>query len=571
MKGINRIKMVKGIVSSMTALAISAAVVPAAMAGSYYSDVDDNAYYATAVERLADFSVMRGYEDGTFRPDNVVTRAEAAALMCSAHNERPEYLDGEDGIRLMPLTESGDISSFPVEEIVGFPDVSDEHWAYLYIMSAQRLIPAPIKGYEDGTFRPDNTVTYQEFIKMCLSMIGYDPFAEEKGGYPDGYLAQAEESGLTDGLHGFDPGSGLMRSDAAVILENTLETPIVGMGEAVFDENGAVSFPPKIMDGGGAEYITLLTHYFKIYKVTASTVDPSDAAVPQISDGAYAEAEKDLKALEIIEKDFDPEKEITRGGFAKYARSLMYRTGEEVVSRYDLTDAKGDNDIHTMVKCGYMEPETETLFGAAEPETRLDMYRTLINMLYRKEGQRINQTELLNNAKKFGLDKGIDNFSNLNLGHNITGREMVVVLHNALDADRDMVPLDKPAKEKLRDMLNNNVTKAVLEDKGEKVFEFKDVELKAFEKTKIGSIDMDKFDTTTPVQIAVSLEDGPGYCDYYMQIRDAMVGMGSDSPSMLGDMRIITGGGRGMCDVYISCSPVSAKVSGAVYITPITD
>ncbi len=564
-----RVKRVKRIISAITAAALCAAAVPAAMANGYYADVNDSAYYATAVGRLADFGVMRGYEDGTFRPDNVVTRAEAAALMCAAKNERPEWSEDGDYVQLMPITNTNYTGSFPATEITGFPDVSGEHWAYLYIAAAQKLTPAPIKGYEDGTFRPDDTVTYQEFIKMCLSMLGYDPFAEEKGGYPEGYLAQAKDSGLTDGLGSFDPGRGLMRSDAAVILANTLETPVVGMGEAVFDENGAVSFPPKIMDGTGGYYQTPLTMFFNIYKVTASAVGSGDAPEPRISESAYAEAEKDLKALEIIGGDFDPEKEITRGEFAKYARSLMYRTGEEIVSRYDMTDAKGDNDIHTMVRCGYMEPETETLFGAAEPETRLDMYRTLINMLYRKQGRRMNQTELLNSAKEFGLDKGIDNFADLNLSRNITGREMAAALHNALDADRKMNPLDEDASEKLRDMLNNNVTKAVISDKGEKVFEFKDVELKAFEETKIGTVDISKFGKADIMRVTVSLEDAPAYCDYYISTQDDVSGAGIDTPFMCGDMFMERGGGGNKWEVYISCSPVSAKVSGAVYLTEI--
>ena len=75
----------KKIFSILLAAAVCMSTVTA-FAGEYYSDVDDGAYYANAVERLYDFGVMRGYEDGTFRPERVVTRAEAAALMCAARN-----------------------------------------------------------------------------------------------------------------------------------------------------------------------------------------------------------------------------------------------------------------------------------------------------------------------------------------------------------------------------------------------------------------------------------------------------------------------------------------------------
>ena len=46
-----------------------------------YTDVAANASYADAVNLLSNLGIIKGYEDGTFRPDNTVTRAEAATMI----------------------------------------------------------------------------------------------------------------------------------------------------------------------------------------------------------------------------------------------------------------------------------------------------------------------------------------------------------------------------------------------------------------------------------------------------------------------------------------------------------
>jgi hypothetical protein len=51
----------------------------------------------------------------------------------------------------------------------------------------------------DGTFRPDDAVTYEQAIKMLICSIGYSTKAEELGGYPQGYVMIANQEGITSG------------------------------------------------------------------------------------------------------------------------------------------------------------------------------------------------------------------------------------------------------------------------------------------------------------------------------------------------------------------------------------
>ena len=60
------------------------------MATKTYPDVPADAWYAKAVEFVSDLGLMRGYEDGTFRPNDRLTRAEAAIIL-KRLVERDEY------------------------------------------------------------------------------------------------------------------------------------------------------------------------------------------------------------------------------------------------------------------------------------------------------------------------------------------------------------------------------------------------------------------------------------------------------------------------------------------------
>ena len=77
-------KNLKKVISAVIALALSVSSV--AMAAPTFTDVADTASYAQAVDTLAALGVISGYEDGSFKPDNNITRAEVATMMVAALN-----------------------------------------------------------------------------------------------------------------------------------------------------------------------------------------------------------------------------------------------------------------------------------------------------------------------------------------------------------------------------------------------------------------------------------------------------------------------------------------------------
>ena len=81
----------------------------------------------------------------------------------------------------------------------GFSDVSVVNDDTIFITLAQAM--GIINGNGDGTFAPDDFLTYDQAVKMILCTVGYgEQLAKEKGGYPDGYIAVAKDFGITGGM-----------------------------------------------------------------------------------------------------------------------------------------------------------------------------------------------------------------------------------------------------------------------------------------------------------------------------------------------------------------------------------
>ena len=110
-----------------------------------FTDVPKDASYYEDVKKLAENGIINGYEDGTFRPDNYVTRAEA----CKMINLSLRYTSTEGA--------------------VGFPDVNPNDWYYNYAVAAQKA--GYIEGYEDGSFRAANNITRQEVCAILCRLL----------------------------------------------------------------------------------------------------------------------------------------------------------------------------------------------------------------------------------------------------------------------------------------------------------------------------------------------------------------------------------------------------------------
>jgi len=135
---------------------------------------------AIAINFLKENGAMTGYEDGSFRPNKSMTRAEFAAIICRFTNNDIEFT-GENN---------------------AFDDVFDDYWGYDYVMTAYH--EGLLKGYGGGVFGCDDTLTEEQAITVLCRMLGdtyedveyIETNADEKGGYSEGYISIAGERGI---------------------------------------------------------------------------------------------------------------------------------------------------------------------------------------------------------------------------------------------------------------------------------------------------------------------------------------------------------------------------------------
>ena len=115
-----------------------------------FKDVDKNEWYAGYVGYLEKYDVINGYNDGTFKPDASVTRAEFVAMTI-------RYYDLFNDVNKTGNT-------------VKYTDVENSYWAYSDIAFAKNI--GWLNGYSDGSFRGDNDITRAEVVTVVNRATG---------------------------------------------------------------------------------------------------------------------------------------------------------------------------------------------------------------------------------------------------------------------------------------------------------------------------------------------------------------------------------------------------------------
>ena len=135
----------------------------AVSANALKADEKINEDYAEAVAVLNGMGVFKGYEDGSFKPENKITRAEVATIIYRIYTKDVAKND-----------KSGLYASYNK-----FTDMAGAGWAAGYIGYCANA--ELVKGYPDGTFKPSGNVTGYEVLAMILRAVGYDKNGEFTG------------------------------------------------------------------------------------------------------------------------------------------------------------------------------------------------------------------------------------------------------------------------------------------------------------------------------------------------------------------------------------------------------
>ena len=245
-------KNLKKVISSVAALTMVASSVAAFAVD--FPDVESTASYAQAVQELSALDVISGYDDGTFGPDKLVTRAEITKMIVDALAERS----------------SAEAST----ESTKFADVSADHWAKGYIN--QGVANGFIAGMSDTEFDPDANVTYVQAQKMLVSAIGYETYAQAQGGWPTGYKTYAASLDITKGISGITDSTELTRAQVAQMIDNAMDAPLCVIASWKTEWNGTKTPNLEARDGKeGRAYETLFTEKHDAYKVYGRVTETS--------------------------------------------------------------------------------------------------------------------------------------------------------------------------------------------------------------------------------------------------------------------------------------------------------
>lgn len=228
-----------------------------------FPDVSDTAWYAEEVAKAAGAGYMEGYEDGSFRPDNNITRQEAALVFARIYN-------------LEQIDESYDFSDFD-----SIPD-----WSRKAVVAVAKA--GLMQGYPDGSFGPARNITRAETVSVLDRLVA-EIFTE------DGTYGDAGEATVING------NAIITAADVTLvnmhIKGNLLIAESVGDGTIVLD-NVVVDGELDVRGGGPASVV------LENSKVVSLTVSKDGVRI--VIRGSKVD-EARVKSASTIEQDPDAE------------------------------------------------------------------------------------------------------------------------------------------------------------------------------------------------------------------------------------------------------------------------
>ena len=187
----------------------------------------DDEYIPNWLNTTDHYSYIVGYEDGTIRPGNNITRAEVATIF----------------YRL--LSEGSSERWYSASN--SFSDVAADSWYNVPVSTLSNM--GIIDGYEDGTFKPNAPITRAEFTAIATRFFDYT--AEYEGAfndvtYSDWYadcVQAAVDMGLVNGYAdgGFHPNAYITRAESCAIVNRVLNR--VPHEDYLLDEDEMITWP----------------------------------------------------------------------------------------------------------------------------------------------------------------------------------------------------------------------------------------------------------------------------------------------------------------------------------------
>ena len=251
-------------------------------AGAAFTDSADIKVDTEVVDTLVSLGVVNGYDDGSFKPNGTVTRAEMAKMI------------------YVLRTGNSDASAYN-DDKTSFTDIGS-HWARGYIKYCQSL--GIIAGKSATKFCPNDKVTAQEAAKMLLVTLGYDATKAGLVGvnWASRTNALADEAGLLDDVNTSFTGP-CPRQYAAQLIYNAIDAKTVVLRDGEYTDETAMGVANKTI---GEKYMGLkktvgtLSSFSKTsgkdtYEMSLTDINENDSSTKY--ETSFTKVEKDYASL----------------------------------------------------------------------------------------------------------------------------------------------------------------------------------------------------------------------------------------------------------------------------------
>ncbi|MBO4991793.1 MAG: S-layer homology domain-containing protein [Firmicutes bacterium] len=354
----------KKIIPAALALSMAITTVPAFAAVEIPGDIAGTGYEA-AVSRLLEEGIVSGYKDGTFRPENSVTRAEVCAMIIKAGGQSA-VADGAADT---------------------FSDLSGSAWAADFINAASDA--GIVSGYKDGTFRPKNNITYNELSSMLVKAAGVSS-KDITGGWPAGYIDKATELGAFENTVTYETAADgaklATRGDVAIAIFN-MKDEIAQAAEAGYVkevpvENGVTENKDKIG-----------------YEVANATEEFTGEAMKLSLEDAVKKMQTESVSAETarLNKQGDQNKADGYGdSYSSMKEAMKYMDYLDLSTQYQMQESGMTEVNQDIVKLqrDFARANIETNYQAELNKIRLDTIQTYYGLLQAQDALRIQEENL---------------------------------------------------------------------------------------------------------------------------------------------------------------------------------
>ncbi len=196
--------------------AILAAIMAAIPAMADFTDITDPTE-AEAARTLATLGVLDGLGDGSFRPDDYVTREQFAKI----------------AVRILGQEEKASASL----SATAFTDVSPDSWALGYISYVAET--GIIAGFPDGSFGGKNVLTFAQAVTVLMRCMDYTD-SDIGFHWPSDFVSKARALGLDKGVS-LNANDYVTRGDMAVIVNNALDADLNGQEDVTLASKAGIT------------------------------------------------------------------------------------------------------------------------------------------------------------------------------------------------------------------------------------------------------------------------------------------------------------------------------------------